>query len=435
MSNKKFKSLVSDSVLYAIATGLNRGALLLIFPILLTFLTIEEYGIFTLTFSVSQMLIPFLTISGTAGILREGASSNSIGVYLLEKFIYIVFFNFLILLSLFYLFNNFLEEWILYSILFGALNAIYELFLVFYRIIENKKLYFLLTLIKVTIIFSVVIFAKYQKYTLVQTFEILIVGQSLLVLFMLIVLLKKYIDTYIKKKIQIINVLQYTVFIIPHGLALWVMNSSDKLIIKHYLGNNALGIYSIAYTIASVQLLINSGISISLPQNIYKDYAYWMKSKPRMQVLTVFSFATVCLSLILLIGLKVDMNYWHIVSNTEQIINLLQYIIPGLFLAGIYQFYSIFIFYHKKTKNIFYIGIIVAFINIIINLYIIPRYGIMGAAMTTFFTYILYVSSIIYFAIRLDKRLKNGIIKELFILFLSSLMLGMGIPILWKNII
>lgn len=409
----KKQSLISDSILYAIATGLNRGTLLLIFPILLTFLTIEEYGIFTLIFTISQMLIPFLTISGTAGIIREGANNISIGVFLLQKFINIVFFNLIVLLIIFYFFDYIVPEWVIYSILFGAINALYELFFAFYRIINNKKLYFIMTLLKSIVTIFAIIVAKYNAYTLPKTFQILILSQMLIVIYLIIVKFKKYKKHYNTLEISTKNVLSYTIFIIPHGFAIWAMNNIDKFIIKEYLDNTQLGIYSIAYTIASLQMFINAGIAITLPQNIYKNYEYWLNFSPRFKVLIFFSGATFILSCVLLLFLKIDQKYFHFFRYYQEILNILLFVMPALFLVGIYQFYSIYIFYFKKTKNIVYIGIIGVISNIILNSYMIPIYGIIGAAISTLLTYIIYLLINIFYVIKIEPILKNNIFKEL----------------------
>src|SRR3569833_3417681 len=126
---RKKDSLFSDAALYSFATGLNRGALFLMFPILLSFLKVSDYGVFVLAISVSQMLIPFFFFSGTAGIIREGADDYSIGAYLLERFIIIAAVYFAIGIFIALCFNHFLENCVYFSICFGFLNAVFELFL------------------------------------------------------------------------------------------------------------------------------------------------------------------------------------------------------------------------------------------------------------------------------------------------------------------
>lgn len=404
--NQRFKNLISDGILYIIATGLNRGYFLIISPLLLTFLSVKEYGVFTLTFSLSQMFIPFLTLSGTAGILREGSLNIKVGVFLLEKFIYIVFFNTLLLLLLYYFFGYWLENWIFYSIIFGSLNGINELFLSFFRTVNTKKTYFLVTLSRIILIIIGILVAKSLKFSLESTFILLIFLQSFLILWLILNLLQLYIKKYNKTSIEISSVLKYTIFIIPHGLVLWIINSSDKLIIKALLGNEKLGIYSIAYTIASLQLLINSGIGIALPQIIYKNYIYWLKENIRLRVITFLFLISIFLFIIIVMGIKIDKQYFHLLIEHEKILKIINFILPGLFLVGVYQYYSIYIFYHKKTKNIFYAGVGVALVNLFLNYFLIKKYGILGAAYTTFISYIIYIFIIVLLVMKIEKKLK-----------------------------
>ncbi|MGV3629843.1 MAG: polysaccharide biosynthesis C-terminal domain-containing protein [Bacteroidota bacterium] len=408
----KKDSLFSDALLYSIATGLNRGLILLIFPLLLSFLSVKDYGVFVLTFSVGQMLVPLFTFSGTAGILRDGAESNSFAVYLLEKFIYIVLINFGIVFAVFLLFNSFIENWIYYSLIFGGLNAIFDLFLSFFRVVNQKKTYFVYTIIKVGLLFLAVCIAIYMKAGLEFTFQIIVALQLLLTAFLVLYLLRRYIDKYNKLYISVKSVLGYTLYIIPHGLSLWLMNSSDKVIIKWYHDELALGIYSIAYTIGSIQILINSGLSIALPQFVYKNYALWQTRRPRIKVIVVYSAISFAVTLMILAGIWIDGLYFHFVQYPAQVKEIIVFVIPGLYLSGIYQFYSIYIFYQKKTKNLFYVGIAVAVLNLALNMLVIPVYGIWGAALMTLVTYVVYVSSVILYVFRLEPGIKAGFYKE-----------------------
>ncbi len=421
----KKNSLFSDALLYSIATGLNRGLILLIFPLLLTFLSVKDYGIFVLTFSVGQMLVPVLSFSGTAGILRDGADNTSFGVYLLERFIYIVLINFAIVFTLLLLFNAYIERWIFYSIIFGGLNAVFDLFLSFFRVVNQKKTYFLYTMVKVGLLFMAVCVAMYLKADLDLTLQLIVGLQMLLTLFLVTYLLRNYITKYKKAFISVKSVLAYTLYIIPHGLSLWLMNSSDKVIIKWYHDELALGIYSIAYTIGSIQILINSGLSIALPQFVYKNYELWRTRRPRLKVILVYSTISIFVTLLILLGIFIDSRYFHFIKYPEQVKEIIVYVIPGLYLSGIYQFYSIYIFYQKKTRNLFYVGIAVAAVNLLLNILVIPVYGIWGAAVMTLVTYIIYVSSVILYVFRLEPDIQRGFYKEAAVILAFTALIGL----------
>lgn len=417
MRSLRLSRVATDAVLYAVATGLNRGAMLLTFPILLTFLSIEHYGIFMLTFTVSQLLVPFLTLSGTAGILREGASEAKIAVYLLEKFLGIVHMGLVVMMVIAVVLYAYglLEQWVLYSILLGAAYAVQELFLSFYRTLNQRRHYFLLTLGKVVLIFAAIFAAKILTYDLTGTLRLLVVSQLLVIAFLLLWQLPNYLKTYTKMPVSVRSVLAYTLFVIPHGLALWVMNSSDRFLIKHFLGERELGVYSLAYTISSFQMLVNSGISMSLPQNIYKNYEYWLTPRPRLQVLHVYGCVSLLMVTFIMIGMKLSPGLLGSSVTPESIERILRYVMPGLFLVGVYQFYSTYVFYYKKTRILFLIGLFTSVFNLALNALLIPRVGVLGAAITTLVTYICYLSSVLIYVMSLEKRLRRGIVTELFV--------------------
>lgn len=408
----KRNKVLTDAILYALATGLNRGSLLLMFPILLTFLGVGDYGIFVLAFSIAQMLVPFLTISGTAGIIREGANDYPVGLFLLNKFIVIVAANFGVFLLIKLISYKIFDEWVYFSLFFGFLNSFFELFLSFYRTAELKSKYITFTIIKALLLLISVVFAKLFGHTLFKTFVFILIPQVVLNLYLLFVVRYKLVNNYGTKAVSLRSVLKYTIFIIPHGLALWLMNSSDKVVIKYFLNEKQLGIYSIAYTVASLQILVNSGLSIALPQIVYKDVELWQRKNQRLKVVAAFGLISLVFNLIIVFALYIDKKYFNLIKDADEVRKLISIIIPGLYLAGIYQFYSIFIFYERRTKNLFLIGLIVAAFNIILNVILVPKIGILGAAVTTFFTYLFYLSLILCFVFKSFPNLKIGFLKE-----------------------
>ena len=86
-----------------------------------------------------------------------------------------------------------------------------------------------------------------------------------------------------------------------------------------------------------------------------------------------------------------------IVLSTEYYpyINIAYPIIMGFSFQGIYFIISPYIFYSEKTKYNAYIGIIIMILNLILNYFLVPKLGIIGAAYSNFITW--FCLSILFF--------------------------------------
>ncbi|MEQ4788413.1 oligosaccharide flippase family protein [Morganella morganii] len=404
--------LAKDTILYAIANGLNRGAMLLIFPILLTFLTIEEYGQFNLIIAISQFLIPFFCLSGTAGIVREGASNPGIALYLTYKLGLIVLGNILFFSVLFFISSSTLPYWIFLSIILGGANTLFELLMAFYRSLHRKDSYFYISVIKASAVVISVLVGKYEKLSLIDLIYLIFFIEIICII---IISIKIYfsLNKIGYEKFPLLKVFSYSLFIIPHGVAIWAMSSSDRLIINYYLSEYELGIYSLAYTIATVQALINSGLGSALPQIIYREYKKWESINLRVRVIILFTIASTMLIFSMIVLISLDKYYLKILDHHSEVNKLLSILFPALYLMGLYQFYSIFLFYDRRTKNIFYISSLISILNVISNILFIKKFGIIFAAYSTLGTYFLFFLTTFIYVKKSSPQLSLSLTKEL----------------------
>lgn len=408
--------LLKKVFFYAFTNGINRGLNLIIYPVLISFLSVDDYGVYNLTLSVSNLLVPILTISGTAGILREVTENPGSSIYLLHKFSLISTVIVIIILGIYYIINGSIN-WFFYSVLIGYCFSILELNLNNFRALLRHLNYGILIFTKSVILILVVFFGYKYQFSLYKLLTIYTITMIMLVFTIFI-----YNSTNTKsliENIEIKKVLKYTVYIVPHGLSLWVINSSDKYFIKYFINDYELGIYSIAYTIASIQFLINSGISIALPQLFYKSIRVW--SHPKQRIISISCFLLI--SLLFVIFYSIIYRFFPDTLATfkidEHVHNIIKIILPSLILVGCYQFYSIFIFYKRDTKKITKYTFIGAIFNVILNIIFIPYFGIIAAAYSTLITYIFYFASIYLIAYKDNYLIKIFSLIDIFLISFS----------------
>lgn len=177
--------------------------------------------------------------------------------------------------------------------------------------------------------------------------------------------------------------------LIPHYLAQHVMSSADTIMLKELVGESAAGIYSVVYTVGKIVTIVWSAINVSLIAITFealntKDY----KSLSRLVASLVFGYGIVCL-VITLVAPEVLM----ILAPDEYSAGV--YVVPPIacvsFLCALYNIYANIEFYHKRPFYIALSTIVATIVNLALNALLIPRLSYIGAAYTTFISYIVLI--------------------------------------------
>lgn len=180
--------------------------------------------------------------------------------------------------------------------------------------------------------------------------------------------------------------------LLPNFLIYWVFNSCDKVMITNMLGIDAAGIYSVGSKIGQISQLIYIAFAGGWQYFAFStmnDDNQVLSNSKIFEYLGTISFVFsgfICAwsYIIFLFLFKVDYISGYIVAPYLFLAPLLQM----LFQVASNQFLVV-----KKTWPILFILSLGASVNIIINIYLIPKLGIEGAAIATLIGYV--VSDII----------------------------------------
>ncbi len=185
--------------------------------------------------------------------------------------------------------------------------------------------------------------------------------------------------------------------IIPHLLAGNILNSSDRLMIKHFCGAEPTALYSLIYTCSTAfTILMRSFNNAWVPwffEKLKKE-EYEEINKAHIPYMLLQALGSI---LIMLLGPEVVLFFGG--EKYYQSIEIMPAIILGCFLMGAYTLYVNVEFYEKKTILISIMTIISAIFNFTTNYFFIPKYGYTAAAYTTLASYFL-LFVLHYFACR-----------------------------------
>ena len=183
------------------------------------------------------------------------------------------------------------------------------------------------------------------------------------------------------RRIHVRNVLAMGLPVMVHGMAFAVMVSADKLILKAYLPLSSVGLYSLGHKFG----LVMSVIVLSVNRAWMPNYYELMDDDGidrRAEIRRVFAVWLAVIGTLCIAGAALSRDVVGVI--TGEAYHGAWVVIPVILLAyffqGLYFFLSGPIFFFKRTLYLPFITVAVAILNIGLNLLLIPRMGIMGAA-------------------------------------------------------
>lgn len=181
--------------------------------------------------------------------------------------------------------------------------------------------------------------------------------------------------------------LQLTLPLIVHLIGHMVFNQSDRIMLKKMNDESTLGIYSVSITLCSVLNIIYGALNIAWGP-FYFDFKRDNKkeeilnhSKRYIKFYTLISIGFILLSY----------DVFKLMAPPEYYdgMKIIPLFVLSQFFGFIYLFPVNYEFFIRKTSYIPIATIGAAIINIVLNWFLIPKYGILGAAVGTLFAHLL----------------------------------------------
>lgn len=180
---------------------------------------------------------------------------------------------------------------------------------------------------------------------------------------------------------------------IPYALAIFsnlVSDKVDRLVIGIFLGATAVGIYEVAYRVANVLFLVLKPIELTF----FPEFSRLLEEGREEEVGTYIRNGItyfLLISIPSIIGLYVvGTDILRFVASQELMtyVNVILAIITvGIAFSGIDKIYATILLAEESTASLFRVRLAGAALNLILNVVLIPVYGIVAAAATTAVTY------------------------------------------------
>ncbi|NBG89525.1 lipopolysaccharide biosynthesis protein [Isachenkonia alkalipeptolytica] len=170
-----------------------------------------------------------------------------------------------------------------------------------------------------------------------------------------------------------------------HNLAGIINSQFDRLVINQYSGAAATGIYSFAYNIGMIILIVRTSFAQAYKPYFLEKAKLGNRERILQSGVLIRDTFTILYALILFLSPEVirimaPEAFWEGL-----------FIIPFIFIAYYFEFMTTFEtytqYYHRNTKYKALGSLLAAGINISLNLIFVPRYGYSAAAITTAITF------------------------------------------------
>ena len=403
-------SLIRKFLSFSIGGYINALIGLITVPIITRMLSPEQYGVSSLINMITEIMIIICCLGMDQGFARffyEEKEENR-GA-LLYNSLYYCFFIFPVVMIIIFLLkknlsrfisgkeNSLIWALIILSIFFGILKLFSFLVI---RMQQRGKIYSLLNvLIKVLEFLFIIFFYNFYKDNYKTLIFAILLSQ--IIVTVIAIILEKKIWTFTGKgEITRNELIKFSIPLLLTMLLTWIFASSDKLTIKLFSNLNEVGLYSGAFKIISLIIIVQNGFTTFWTPVIFEHYKKYPKNT------TFYKKANDYLSLVFFIfavGILLSRNFLVILLGKKYHEAL--YIMPMLVFMPVMYLLSettmVGIEFKKKTKYFIYISIVVATINIMGNILLVPHLGAKGAAISTGLSYIVFFVLRTYFSTKL----------------------------------
>jgi O-antigen/teichoic acid export membrane protein len=372
---------------------------ILLLPILTKILTIQEYGIWALI-GVTAGLVPMLVTLGLPSSMmrflapvknKEGIREGyySIALVVLGADFIVSFFLLLFEQSIAtnLLGNNRTVALLLPLITFVAsYNVVPQ---TYFRTFQQAKRYSILSFLQAAL--YVIFVAAFVVFGLGLAGAVF----GYLISLLLIALVSTYyvlrdIGVTLPSFAELKAYLKYGLPFVPSNLSSWALSVSDRYIITFFLGVAWVGYYSPGYQLGTMITLLATPFTILIPTALYEYYdanrVAEVKAIIRYSVKYFLAVAVPVAFLLSLLSKPI-----LLVLTTPAIATNSYLITPFTALSsvlfGVYNIQVVVLTFEKRTAIIGVMWILGAALNIGLNLFLVPYFGIIAAALTTVLGY------------------------------------------------
>ena len=391
--NSKYKTLFSNTVIFAIGNVLVKLIGFLLLPLYTTYLTSETYGIAELIAKSMYLIVPVGTLSIVDSLFRFSIDENADFKSLLSTALNVIIKGVIIISLIGFVLNLYTDyDYIFYFVLLYISSAFFSLFSQFSRGIGDSKRFVISGIVNaITLVFTNVLFIVILGYGAKGYLLSLIISFFVAAIYSFFSS-RAYLYISIKNvdKSLLRLMLAFSLPNIPNMLAWWVNSLSSQYIINSYVGIAAAGLFAAAIKLPALINLFTTVFQQAWQYSTAKEINNNDKNEFFSQVFNYYSvFVIIFTSLLISIT-----PYFSMLILRGEFYSAWT-LVPLLLVSAALGAFSIFFgtFYNAVKKNVMGMVSTVsgAIVSLVISFVLIPSIGITGALIASVLSYLVVV--------------------------------------------
>lgn len=377
----RYKKLFNNSIAFAIG---NLGSKLITFfllPLYTYKLTTSDYGVTDLVQTTVSLLLPIISVSIYDAVLRFSMDKNtdSKQVFTIGLIVTNITNVFVIIISA--IFCMFKIELSIYVGIILVLQSYQSIFSQYIKSLGKVNIFAVngIILAFITALSNLILLLLLDMGIQGYLYSIII---GLICSNLYLISRGKLLNDFRKEKFDSVlckDMFIYSAPLIPNSIAWFATNTINRYSILYFISSSANGIFAVANKIPTLLSVLNSIFFQAWQLSAIEEYNSRDKNTYYSKVFSAYSeFLFLGVTAIMLI-IKPLMS----VLVSEDFFVAWKYV-PLLLLTVLYSSFSGFLGQYyiaaKKTKGVFFTNVISSIINIILNIILIPKYGLNGAA-------------------------------------------------------
>lgn len=232
----------------------------------------------------------------------------------------------------------------------------------------------------------------------------MILTELIIVLFLGYKIFKKHLISFAQISLSFLKEsIKYGLPLIAFEFAAIILMYGDRFLIQYYLGSKSVGFYSAGYNLPMYvsNLFVGPlGLAISpIYMNIWTNKGVEETKRFLSKALKYFLLIAIPVIFGLIAIDKEAISFLASIKYLQSYV-IVPYVIIALMIFGTYHIFGAGLYIYKKTYLLAILILASGFLNIIINMILIPRLGIVGAAVATLIAYLILICLIVIYAFR-----------------------------------
>lgn len=386
MDNKRYKTLITDTLIFALGSFGSKIITFLLVPIYTNVLSTEQFGTADLVMTCANLLVPIISIVIQDALLRFGLSKDCDKKSVLRCAITVFLFGSLFCLVLlpFMDFYEAISEWKIYLVVIAISTMASNIIFSYAKVKSQNKSFALCSVVQtlilaVTNILLLVVFPCGVKGYLIANIAAQV---GSLILLAILTHLFSDIKNSTFDKLLLKKMVAYSLPLIANNISWWILNSADRVMIEAYCSASSLGLYSAASKIPALLSIVTTIFSQAWSISAIKEYDSDRSKTFYKEIFSAFSIIMFFGGAIV-IGITKPFMHVYVGNDFFSSWTLVPFLVFG---AVYYAFSSFFGAIYGALKKNFKVALSTGFaaaINIIINFIFLGRIGVIAAAIST----------------------------------------------------